>query len=167
MPVEIERKFLVKGEFKQLSYKQEQITQAYLSTDPERSVRIRRKGEKAFLTFKGKSYNSGKSRFEWEREITCPDAEQLFVLCIPGTFIDKTRYFIQWNKHIIEVDEFHGENEGLILAEVELSDENENFDIPEWFGMEVTGDIRYYNSQLAQYPYSKWKDHDRDQGKNT
>lgn len=155
--IEIERKFLVKSDaFKKQSTSQYRIVQGFLNTDPERTVRVRIKGESAFLTIKGKSNNSGTSRFEWEKKIEMADAESLLELCEEGS-IDKTRYEIASGKHMYEVDEFHKENQGLIVAEIELSDENEAFEKPAWLGEEVTGDVKYYNSQLSKQPYSNWK----------
>jgi adenylate cyclase len=122
---------------------------------PERIVRVRINGEKGFITIKGKSNISGTSRYEWEKEIPVNEARELLALCEPG-LIDKTRYLVQVGKFTLEVDEFYGENEGLVVAEVELSFEEELFDKPEWLGKEVTGDKRYYNSQLAKNPFSKW-----------
>lgn len=157
MALEIERKFLVKGDFKTFAYKHENIMQGYLSTHPDRSVRIRRKGDSAFITIKGKSSENGLSRYEWEKAISLSDAQQLFKLCEPLTIIDKTRYYIKANDNLqFEVDEFHAENAGLVIAEIELNNESQEFDKPNWLGKEVTGDIRYYNSQLSKNPYSKW-----------
>ncbi|MFV0536575.1 MAG: CYTH domain-containing protein [Dysgonomonas sp.] len=155
MGLEIERKFLIKGDFKQYAYKQEAIVQGYLSSVPERTVRIRIKGEKAYLTIKGISNTSGLSRYEWEKEIPLHDARELINLCEPG-IIDKTRYYIKNDNYIFEVDEFYGDNEGLVMAEIELSDEADVFKKPDWLGDEVTGDERYYNSYLSQKPYTKW-----------
>ncbi|MFT4224517.1 CYTH domain-containing protein [Dysgonomonas sp.] len=155
MGLEIERKFLVKGDFKQYAYKQEAIVQGYLSSVPERTVRIRIKGEKAYLTIKGTSNASGLSRYEWEKQIPVKDARELIKLCEPG-IIDKIRYYIKNGNYTFEVDEFHGENEGLVMAEIELSDEADTFEKPDWLGLEVTGDKRYYNSYLSQKPYTKW-----------
>lgn len=155
MSQEIERKFLVKGEYKSQAVRSFRIVQAYLSSVTGRTVRIRIKGEKAYITIKGKSNESGLSRYEWEKEIPVNEAEELLLLCEPGV-IDKTRYEILVSNHIFEVDEFYGENSGLILAEVELKDETESFIKPEWLGKEVTGDRRYYNSCLTKLPYSKW-----------
>ena len=155
MGLEIERKFLIKGDFKQYAHKQEVIVQGYLSSVPERTVRIRIKGEKAYLTIKGVGNASGLSRYEWEKEIPVHEAQELLNLCEPG-IIDKTRYYIKNDKHIFEVDEFHGENEGLTMAEIELTDEADIFEKPDWLGDEVTGDERYYNSYLSQKPYTKW-----------
>lgn len=156
MPQEIERKFLVKEGYKQYAYTHTRITQGYLSSVPERIVRIRINGEKGFVTIKGILSYSGLSRYEWEKEIPVLEAEELLALCESG-IIDKTRYLIQVGKFTFEVDEFYGENEGLIIAEIELSSEEELFDIPFWLGKEVTGDRRYYNSKLARSPFSKWE----------
>lgn len=154
--LEIERKFLVNSNvFKNEATKNTRIVQAYLSSHPERSVRVRIKGEKGILTIKGKGNAIGVSRFEWEKEIPLPEAEALLPLCEEGS-IHKTRYEIPVNSHVFEVDEFYDENEGLIIAEIELQNENETFEKPTWLGKEVTGDNRYYNSQLIKYPYSNW-----------
>jgi adenylate cyclase len=155
MPQEIERKFLVKEGFKQFAFTHTRITQGYLSSIPERIVRIRINGEKGFITIKGVSNLSGMSRYEWEKEIPVQEARELLALCEPGV-IDKTRYLVQVGKFTFEVDEFYGENEGLVIAEVELSSEEELFEKPDWLGKEVTGDKRYYNSKLAKNPFSKW-----------
>lgn len=155
MAWEIERKFLVKGNYKEYAYAHEEIVQGYLSSVKERTVRVRIKGEKAYITIKGISNESGVSRFEWEKEISINDARELLKLCEPG-IIDKIRYYIKSDKHTFEVDEFNGENQGLVMAEIELSSENEQFEKPDWLGEEVTGDLRYYNSSLTKLPYSKW-----------
>jgi len=155
MPQEIERKFLVKDRYKQFAFTNTRITQGYISSVPERIVRVRINGEKGYITIKGKSNISGTSRYEWEKEIPVNDARELLVLCEPG-IIDKTRFLVQVGKFTFEVDEFYGENEGLVVAEVELSSEEEAFDKPEWLGKEVTGDKRYYNSKLAKNPFCKW-----------
>lgn len=155
MGLEIERKFLIKGDFKQYAYKKEAIVQGYLSSIPERTVRIRIKGEKAYLTIKGVSNASGLSRYEWEKEIHIQDARELIDICEPG-IIDKVRHYIKNDNYTFEVDEFHGDNEGLVMAEIELSDEADIFEKPDWLGDEVTGDERYYNSYLSQKPYTKW-----------
>ena len=155
--IEIERKFLVNSNaFKEESFKSTRIIQGFLNTDKERTVRVRLKGNKGFLTVKGKSTNEGLSRFEWEKEISKTDAEALLKLCEKG-IIDKIRYEIKVGKHIFEVDEFMGDNKGLIIAEVELNSEDETFIKPEWLGKEVTGQIQYYNSQLSQHPFSTWE----------
>lgn len=156
MPVEIERKFLVKSTaFKTQAFKQFKISQGYLNSHPERSVRVRIKNETGFLTIKGKSEDGGISRFEWEREIPLKEAETLLKLCEPGT-IEKTRFLVSVEKHVFEVDEFHGENEGLLIAEVELSSPDEQIIFPDWLGKEVTGNKKYYNSQLSKHPFAKW-----------
>ena len=155
MSQEIERKFLVAGDFKQFAKKSVRITQGYLNSAPERTVRVRLKGEKGYMTIKGLSSESGLSRFEWEKEIPMTEAQELLKICEPGV-IDKTRYLIDVGSHTFEVDEFYGENEGLVMAEIELSSEGEHFVKPEWLGEEVTGDIRYYNSMLMKNPYKNW-----------
>ncbi len=153
---EIERKFLVKNEtYKTQAQSSFRIVQGFLNTHPERTVRVRIKGEKGFLTIKGKGNDSGTTRFEWEKEIPVHEAEALLVLCEKGQ-IDKIRYEVKVENHTYEVDEFSGENKGLIVAEIELSDENEAFVKPDWLGEEVTGDVKYYNSQLSKKPYCEW-----------
>ncbi|NDW18530.1 CYTH domain-containing protein [Dysgonomonas sp. 216] len=155
MAVEIERKFLVKGDFISFSVKNERIRQAYISSDPKRSVRIRQKGEKAYLTIKGESSDDGTTRIEWEKEISIADADILFGLC-KGGVIDKVRYYVPTGELMFEVDIFEGDNKGLIVAEIELKNKDDFFVQPDWLGMEVTGDKRYYNSQLTKNPYKKW-----------
>lgn len=155
MPLEIERKFLVDGDFKPYAIKQEHIVQGYLSSHPERSVRVRIKGNKAYITIKGIANDSGLSRYEWEKEIPMLEATDLIKLCEPGV-IDKTRYYIPSGSLFFEVDEFFGENEGLIIAELELETETQDYLRPDWLGREVTGDTRYYNSSLTKMPYTKW-----------
>lgn len=154
--IEIERKYLVNSlDFKQASFKQTPIAQGYLNSHPERTVRVRIKGAKGFLTIKGMGNESGASRLEWEREIPIAEAKILLSLCEKGV-IEKTRYEVQSGNHIIEIDEFHYENEGLIMAEIELQNENESIEKPIWLGTEVTGDHRYYNSYLSLHPYKSW-----------
>ena len=154
--LEIERKFLVNSEvYKQEAVKKTRITQGYLSTDPERTVRVRVKGKQGFLTIKGKSNESGTTRIEVEEEISVSKAETLLKLCLPGV-IDKTRYEVKAGKHLWEIDEFYGANEGLTLAEIELKTENEAFSKPNWVEKEVTGDKKYYNSQLSNRPFKGW-----------
>ena len=157
MAQEIERKFLVDGDFKKEAYDAIRITQGYLSSMPQRVVRVRVKGDKGYLTIKGESDASGVSRFEWEKEIPLEEAKALLKLAEPG-IIDKTRYLIKNTdgRHTWEVDVFHGDNDGLVMAEIELSAENETFDRPNWLGKEVTGDKRYYNSFIAHNPYKNW-----------
>jgi adenylate cyclase len=155
--IEIERKFLVTSDnFKNEAFTQNRIKQGYLSSAPERTVRVRTKGDRAFMTVKGASSESGLSRFEWEKEISIDEATKLLELCEKGV-IDKTRFEVKKGKHIFEIDEFYGENEGLIMAEIELTSENENFEKPYWLGQEVTNDNRYYNSYLSTNPYKSWK----------
>ena len=153
---EIERKFLVLSDaFKKEAQTTTRITQGYLSTDPERTVRVRIKGATGYLTIKGKSNESGTTRVEVEEEIAFAKAETLLSLCLPGV-IDKTRHEVSLGNHLWEVDEFYGDNQGLIVAEIELNDENESFEKPKWLGTEVTGDKKYYNSQLSAHPYQHW-----------
>lgn len=155
--IEIERKFLVNLDtYKNDATSKERIVQGFLNTHPERTVRIRVKGDSGYLTIKGKSNVAGTTRFEWEQEIPLVDAERLLELCEKGT-IDKTRYNVPCGNHIYEIDEFQGENEGLVLAEIELQSEDEVFEKKDWLGEEVTGEIRYYNSQLSKLPYTTWK----------
>ena len=154
MAKEIERKFLVSGEFRQDSPESYRIMQGYICSDPDRTVRVRVRGDKGFLTIKGRGSEDGLSRFEWEKEIPVTEAVELMALCGSGV-IDKTRYLVPFGKHTYEVDVFHGANEGLVLAEIELSDEQEAFEMPSWLGEEVTGDVRYYNSMLSLHPFSK------------
>jgi adenylate cyclase len=154
--IEIERKFLVTSNtFKTDAFSQNKIAQGYLSSVPERTVRVRIKGGKGFVTVKGISSDSGMSRFEWEKEIATDEAENLLKLCEKG-IIDKTRFNIKVGNHTFEVDEFHGENEGLVIAETELNSENEVFERPNWLGEEVTNDKRYYNSYLSNHPFKNW-----------
>ncbi|MBU3820498.1 CYTH domain-containing protein [Flavobacteriaceae bacterium XHP0103] len=155
--IEIERKFLVTSNaFKQEANRKYRITQGFLNTDKERTVRVRVKGDKGVLTIKGLSENRGLSRFEWEKDITVTDAENLLKICEKGV-IDKIRYEVMVGNHIFEVDEFFGDNKGLVIAEIELDNENEFFEKPIWLGKEVTGDVRYYNSQLSKQPFKTWK----------
>ena len=155
MAQEIERKFLVVGEFKSLAYKQSRMIQGYICSANGRTVRVRISGDDGFLTIKGPTGESGTTRYEWEKEIPLSDARELMKLC-EGGIISKTRFYVRSGGHTFEVDEFYGENEGLILAEVELRDENEEFVKPDFIGKEVTGNVRYYNSQLMKHPYSTW-----------
>jgi len=154
--IEIERKFLVLSEdFKNEAFQYIRIVQGFLNTDPYRTVRVRLKGEQGFITVKGISNNSGTSRLEWEKEISAEEAKKLLSICETGV-IDKIRYEIKKGNHIFEVDEFFMDNEGLIVAEIELSSENETFEKPKWIGEEVTGITKYYNSQLSKHPFKKW-----------
>ncbi|HET8884907.1 MAG TPA: CYTH domain-containing protein [Salinimicrobium sp.] len=153
---EIERKFLVTSEgFKSEAFSKTKIIQAYLNSHQERTVRVRTKEEEAFITIKGKSNDSGLTRFEWEKKIDFKDALELLKLAEPGK-IEKFRYEIRVGDHIFEVDEFLGDNAGLTIAEIELKSEEEYFEKPEWLGKEVSGDKRYYNSFLSKNPYKNW-----------
>ena len=157
MANEIERKFLVKNDTDiDALGNPTRITQGYLSSVKERTVRVRVKGDKGFLTIKGIGNKSGTTRYEFEKEITLQEANDLMNICEPGV-IDKTRTNVSVGSHTFEVDCFFGDNEGLIVAEVELSSEDEVFEKPEWLGEEVTGDPKYYNSMLMKTPYKEWK----------
>jgi adenylate cyclase len=147
MAIEIERKFLVKGNFEHLAVKKIHIRQGYFSTEPGRTIRLRIAGEKGILTFKTSIKTGSFSRNEWEFEIPATDAEEMIKLCLPG-IIDKTRHYIPSGRHTFEVDIFHGKNAGLVIAEIELTSESEEFERPEWLGEEVTGNPQYYNSNL-------------------
>lgn len=157
MSQEIERKFLVVGEYKSLAHASSHIMQGYISSARGRTVRVRIRDNRGFLTIKGRANASGTSRYEWEKEISLSDAKELMCLCEPG-IIDKTRYLVRCGRHLFEVDEFYGENAGLVMAEVELQSEDEPYERPPFLGEEVTGDARYYNSQLRIHPYTSWKD---------
>ena len=154
--IEIERKFLVKdNSYKAEAFKSTRIIQGFLNTHKERTVRVRLKGDEGFLTVKGASGTNGLSRFEWEKDISKEEAEALLKLCEPG-IIDKTRYEVKAGNHTFEIDEFHADNDGLVVAEVELNTENETFEKPNWLDREVTGIIKYYNSQLSKHPFKTW-----------
>ncbi|MBK5208595.1 MAG: CYTH domain-containing protein [Flavobacteriaceae bacterium] len=156
MTKEIERKFLVKGDFKNQAIKNHKIAQGYLSTVPERTVRIRIRDNQGFLTIKGISNTSGTTRFEWEKEIRVNEAKNLLLLCEP-TIIEKIRYIVPANNNLyFEVDVFIGENIGLIIAEIELPSENTEFTKPSWLGEEVTGQLKYYNAMLAKKSFKDW-----------
>jgi CYTH domain-containing protein len=153
---EIERKFLINSEvFLKEDFKKKYIKQGYLNSDKNRTVRIRIADDTAFITIKGKTNKAGTTRFEWEKPIAVKEAEALLLLCEP-TIIEKDRYFINYKEHLFEVDVFYGENEGLILAEIELNSEDEIFEKPFWLGEEVTGNIKYYNSYLSKQPFKNW-----------
>jgi CYTH domain-containing protein len=155
--LEIERKYLVESlDFINEAQSIKRITQGFLNTNPERTVRVRISGEEAFITVKGISNETGTTRMEWEQKIDLKGAQKLLQICEPG-MIDKTRYDLLFHGNLFEVDVFHGENEGLIIAEVELSHENQPFEKPHWLGEEVTGDVKYYNSELSKNPYRIWK----------
>jgi len=156
MNKEIERKYLVKGDFKKHAIRSFHIVQGYLSSVPERNVRVRIFAEKGFLTVKGIGDQTGASRFEWEKEISLNDAKNLLKLCEPG-MIEKERFLVPEESGLtFEVDVFHGENQGLIIAEIELPDIDYPINKPEWLGKEVTGLKKYYNASLIMHPYKKW-----------
>ena len=156
MTFEIERKFLViSDQYKQVAYKKSYIKQGFLNSKKERVVRVRIKDNTGFLTIKGASNKSGTTRFEWEKEIDLKEAQNLFNLCEEG-IIEKYRYLVKENNHTYEVDDFLGDNKGLVVAEIELENENEQFSKPNWLGKEVTGIVKYYNSNLSKLPFSKW-----------
>lgn len=157
MSQEIERKFLVNGSFKEQAYAQSRIMQGYICQGHGHTVRVRLRDEKGYLTIKGPSIDGGLSRYEFETEVSRKDALDLMKLCKNG-FIDKTRYLVKSGNHVFEVDEFYGDNEGLIMAEVELNYADEPYEKPDFIGIEVTGDRRYYNSSLLTYPFKLWKD---------
>jgi adenylate cyclase len=154
--IEIERKFLVKSDaYRKEATSSERIVQGFLNRHPERTVRVRIKGDCGFLTVKGISNEGGTSRFEWEKEIDVQEADELLRLCEEGV-IEKTRFEIPLGDFIFEVDEFQGANEGLVVAEIELQSESDKFERPDWLGEEVTGQVKYYNSLLSEQPYKTW-----------
>ena len=163
MAQEIERKFLVVGEYKHLAHSSIHIVQGYVASG-RRTVRVRISDDRAWLTIKGPSHDGGLSRFEWEIEIESRRALELLPL-VEGALIDKRRYFIDVDGHTFEVDEFYGDNLGLVVAEVELQSADEEFARPEWLGREVTGQKRFYNSHLRAHPYSEWSDEEREMSK--
>ncbi|MDE5740576.1 MAG: CYTH domain-containing protein [Bacteroidaceae bacterium] len=154
---EIERKFLVTGEWKPFADSKTHIEQGYFATEPGRTVRVRIRDEKGYLTIKGPTTKDGLARYEFETEIPLEDAHEMMKLCMPGR-VDKDRYLIKNGKHVIEVDEFFGENEGLVVAEIELDSEDEAYEKPDFLGKEVTGDFHYYNKYMLRRPYKLWKD---------
>ena len=154
--MEIERKFLVNSnDFLNFFKDRNRIVQGYLNSHPERTVRVRIKGEKGYITIKGAGNETGTTRFEWETEIPLQAAEELLLICEDG-IIEKTRYEIKSEKHLYEVDVFQGKNKGLIVAEIELQSEGEVFERPNWLGKEVTNDQRFYNAYLSQHPFTSW-----------
>ena len=155
---EIERKFLVRGDaYRQQAESSSRIRQGYISSGRGSTVRVRIRGSRGYLTIKGPSDDGGISRYEFEKEITLDEADHLFQLCEAG-IIDKRRYLVDYEGHTFEVDEFYGDNEGLVMAEVELKSTEEDAKIPDFIGIEVTGDRRFYNSRLRLFPYKMWKD---------
>lgn len=158
--MEIERKFLVKdNSYKQLARSSSYIRQGYICSGHGHTVRVRLRDNQAFLTIKGPSKDGGLSRYEFEKTISHDEAEQLFLLCEPG-IIDKMRYLVDSGRHTFEVDEFHGDNDGLVIAEVELASPDDPYVKPAFLGQEVTGDRRYYNSYLRSHPYCQWEEKD-------
>ncbi len=160
MPLlEIERKFLVVGEFRNLATSSTHIAQGYIASGNGRTVRVRIRGDKGYLTIKGPSDHAGLARFEWEKEITLAEAKALMTICEPG-IIEKTRWLVpsEDGKHTWEVDVFEGENEGLIMAEIELESDDDVVEKPAFIGKEVTGDRRFYNSHMRRYPFRLWRD---------
>lgn len=156
--MEIERKYLVKTkDYRSLAYTKTSIIQGFLNTHPDRVVRVRIEDDKAYLTVKGRSNDEGTSRFEWEKNISVDDARELLELC-EKEILKKNRYYVRMGHQIIEVDEFLGLNKGLVIAEIEIEKEDDHIEVPVWLGSEVTGDIKYYNSQLSKYPFQRWKD---------
>lgn len=156
MAIEVERKYLVTDDsYRTLSYSCDYIVQGYLCRQNGNSVRIRIRDKRGYITIKGPSYNQGLSRYEWEKEIPIEEAQELLQLC-GNAKIEKHRYLVKHSGRIFEVDEFHGDNEGLVVAEVELQDENEKTDKPGFLGKEVTGEARYYNSHLTHFPFKNW-----------
>jgi adenylate cyclase len=149
MATETERKFLVKGKFRHLAVKEINIIQSYLSIDPDKTIRLRIADEKAFLTIKGRPLKNTITRNEWEVQVPVTDALEMMPLCLPGRIV-KTRYLVPSGRHVFEVDIFHEKNEGLIVAEIELISEDEQFAQPDWLGEEVTGNPQYYNSNLIK-----------------
>lgn len=156
MAFEIERKFLVTDDsYKAIAFHSDRIAQGYICREGGNSARVRVRGEKGYITIKGPSTDDGLSRYEWEKEIPASEAWELMKLC-HGGIIDKTRYLVKSGRHTFEVDEFHGDNEGLVVAEVELKELDEKFECPQFIGKEVTGEKRYYNSHLTRMPYKLW-----------
>lgn len=157
MAIEIERKFLVTGDYKSQAVSHSRIVQGYICSERGRTVRVRLRGDCGYLTIKGPSLNGGLSRYEFEKQITQDEALSLLRICEPG-IVDKVRWLVPVGKHTFEVDEFLGDNAGLVVAEVELSSEDEDYERPDFIGKEVTGDRRYYNSNLRRHPYCDWND---------
>ena len=160
MGLEIERKYLVVGEYKHLAHNSIHLIQGYIASG-KRTVRVRVSDDGAWLTIKGPSLNGGLSRYEWEKEIDAKEAMELLQLA-EGAVIDKVRYYVDYEGHTIEVDEFHGDNEGLVMAEIELQSEDERVVLPKWLGREVTGEKRFYNSHLRTHPYCEWLEEERE-----
>ncbi|MBR0263513.1 MAG: CYTH domain-containing protein [Prevotella sp.] len=163
--LEIERKFLVRNDdYKRQAYNSSRICQGYICSGHGRTVRVRIRDDRGYLTIKGPSDAAGLSRYEFEKEITLDEARQLMQLCEPGA-IDKTRYLVRSGAHTFEVDEFYGDNAGLVIAEVELQSEDEPFEKPDFIGREVTGDRRFYNAHLTKRPYSAWSEQEKSESR--
>ena len=163
--LEIERKFLVRNDdYKRQAYNSSRICQGYICSGHGRTVRVRIRDARGYLTIKGPSDAAGLSRYEFEKEITLDEARQLMQLCEPGA-IDKTRYLVRSGAHTFEVDEFYGDNAGLVIAEVELQSEDESFEKPDFIGREVTGDRRFYNAHLTKRPYSVWSEQEKSESR--
>lgn len=161
--LEIERKFLVRGDsYKREAYSCSRICQGYICSGHGRTVRVRIRDDRGYLTIKGPSNADGIARYEFEKEITLDEARELMKLCEPDLgLIDKSRYLVKSGRHTFEVDEFYGDNEGLVIAEVELQSEDEPYEKPDFIGKEVTGNRRYYNGHLARTPYKFWKNEEK------
>lgn len=155
MALEIERKYLViNDKWKENILSESVLKQGYIAHQPNATVRVRIADSTAYLNIK--SATTGITRAEFEYQIPLADAEQILEQVADSPFIDKTRYKVQWGNHVWDLDLFAGENQGLIMAEVELSSEDESFELPPWAGEEVSGDPRYYNASLVKHPYSQW-----------
>ena len=156
--LEIERKFLVRNsDYKRQAFSSSRIQQGYICSGHGRTVRVRVRDDRGYLTIKGPSDKEGLVRYEFEKEITLEEARELMKLCEPGR-VDKTRYLVKSGSHTFEVDEFYGENEGLVMAEVELQRADEPYEKPDFIGEEVTGDHRYTNAHLSKHPFKLWKE---------
>ena len=154
--LEIERKFLVRNsDYKRQAYSSSRIQQGYICSGHGRTVRVRIRDDRGYLTIKGPSDKEGVVRYEFEKEITLDEARELMKLCEPGR-IDKTRYLVKSVNHTFEVDEFYDENDGLVVAEVELQAADEPYEKPDLIGEEVTGDHRYSNAHLSKHPVTTW-----------
>lgn len=163
MAYEIERKYIVNGEFKHLATSSTYIVQGYIFSNSEKSVRVRLKGDRGYITVKSTISDTSVTRNEWEYPIPASEVNELLRICEPS-LIEKTRYIVYYKNQTIEIDEFYGQNEGLQLAEVELSFENQHFDKPPFLGKEVTGDAKYLNASLSKRPYSEWSDEEKNNG---
>lgn len=158
---EIERKFKVREgtDYKSMAYHKSEIVQGYIPT-LSCAIRVRKNAEKTYLTIKGTTKASGISRYEFEKEITAEEFKQLLSMCHPN-HIEKTRYLIKNGKHVIELDEFHGQNKGLIMAEIELSHPDEPFEKPDFLGEEISQERKYHNAHLVLNPYCEWPENEK------